>query len=194
MNEFSIVCRLLGTLFQRDPNDPILSPIIKMIGEGKLSQLWPLEQDELFNTLKNSVKDLASVEADYQSLFGSETPAVSIYAHDYEEIKEDDIRQFLIARGMPVTDNATDSFGALLLAASWLEDNSAEDEVLAQIQLFDEYLLPWAGTFLGKVEAHAITGFYRTLAGIARGALSALREELSDDEEESDDTEDTQAE
>ncbi|MBG2875651.1 molecular chaperone [Proteus alimentorum] len=192
MNEFSIVCRLLGTLFQRDPKDPILSPIIKMIGEGKLSQLWPLEQDELFNTLKNSVKDLAIVEADYQSLFGGEVPAVSVYAHDYEEIKEDDIRQFLVTRGMPVTDNATDSFGALLLAASWLEDNSAEDEVLAQIQLFDEYLLPWAGTFLGKVEAYATSGFYRTLAGIARGALSALREELSD--EESDEAEDTEAE
>lgn len=192
MNEFSIVCRLLGTLFQRDPKDPILSPIIKMIGEGKLSQLWPLEQDELFNTLKNSVKDLAIVEADYQSLFGGEVPAVSVYAHDYEEIKENDIRQFLVTRGMPVTDNATDSFGALLLAASWLEDNSAEDEVLAQIQLFDEYLLPWAGTFLGKVEAYATSGFYRTLAGIARGALSALREELSD--EESDEAEDTEAE
>lgn len=192
MNEFSIVCRLLGTLFQRDPKDPILSPIIKMIGEGKLSQLWPLEQDELFNTLKNSVKDLAIVEADYQSLFGGEVPAVSVYAHDYEETKENDIRQFLVTRGMPVTDNATDSFGALLLAASWLEDNSAEDEVLAQIQLFDEYLLPWAGTFLGKVEAYATSGFYRTLAGIARGALSALREELSD--EESDEAEDTEAE
>ncbi|NHW59574.1 molecular chaperone, partial [Escherichia coli] len=76
MNEFSIVCRLLGTLFQRAPKDPILSPIITMIGEGKLSQLWPLEQDELFNTLKSSVKDLAVVEADYQSLFGSEAPAV----------------------------------------------------------------------------------------------------------------------
>ncbi|MBG5948550.1 molecular chaperone [Proteus terrae] len=188
MNEFSIVCRLLGTLFQRDPKDPILSPIITMFGEGKLSQLWPLEQDELFNTLKSSVKDLDIVEADYQSLFGGEAPAVSVYAHDYEKIKEDDIRQFLVTRGMPVTDNATDSFGALLLAASWLEDNSAEDEVLAQIQLFDEYLLPWAGAFLGKVEAHATSGFYRTLAGITRGALSALREELSDDEE-SDETE-----
>ncbi|MBI6216338.1 molecular chaperone [Proteus vulgaris] len=183
MNEFSIVCRLLGTLFQREPNDPILAPIIKMISEGKLSQLWPLEQDELFNTLKNSVKDLAIVEADYQSLFGGEAPTVSVYAHDYEEIKEDDIRQFLVTRGMPVAESATDSFGALLLAASWLEDNSVEDEVLAQIQLFDEYLLPWAGTFLGKVEAHATSGFYRTLAGIARGALSALREELSDDED-----------
>ncbi|AYY80771.1 MULTISPECIES: TorD/DmsD family molecular chaperone [Proteus] len=183
MNEFSIVCRLLGTLFQRSPNDPILAPIIKMIAEGKLTQLWPLEQDELFNTLKNSVKDLTTVEADYQSLFGNKVPAVSIYAHDYGEIKEDDIRQFLVARGMPVSESATDSFGALLLAASWLEDNSAQDELLAQIQLFDEYLLPWAGIFLGKVEAHATSGFYRTLAGIARGALSALREELSDDAE-----------
>lgn len=188
MNEFSIVCRLLGTLFQREPNNPILVPIINMIGEGKLSQLWPLEQDELFNTLKNSVKDLTVVEADYQALFGSETPAVSVFAHDYGDIKEADIRQFLVTRGMPVTENATDSFGALLLAASWLEDNAAEDEVLAQIQLFDEYLLPWAGAFLGKVEAHAISGFYRTLANIARGAISALREELSDDEESKENT------
>ncbi|MCK9782088.1 MULTISPECIES: TorD/DmsD family molecular chaperone [Enterobacterales] len=192
MNEFSIVCRLLGTLFQREPKDPILSPIIKMIGDGKLSQLWPLEQDALFNTLKNSVNDLAIVDADYQSLFGGEAPAVSVYAHAYEAIKEGDIRQFLVSRGMPVTDNPTDSFGSLLLAASWLEDNAAEDEVLAQIQLFDEYLLPWAGTFLGKVESHATSGFYRTLAGITRGALSALREELSD--EESDKAEDTEAE
>ncbi|MEQ4922074.1 TorD/DmsD family molecular chaperone [Proteus hauseri] len=187
MNEFSIVCRLLGSLFQRDPSDPILSPIITLISEGKLSSLWPLEQDELFNSLKNSVKDLAPVTADYQSLFGSEMPAVSIYAHDYSDIKEANIRQFLVARGMPVTENATDSFGALLLAASWLEDNSAEDEVLAQTQLFDEYLLPWTGAFLGKVEAHATSGFYRTLAVITRGALSALHEELLDDN--ADDTE-----
>lgn len=182
MNEFSIVCRLLGTIFQREPADPILSPIIAMIGDGKLSALWPLEQDELFNTLKNSVKDLALVKTDYQTLFGGEAPAVSIYAHDYADIKEEDTRQFLVARGMPVTESATDSFGALLLAASWLEDNSAQDEVLAQTQLFDEYLLPWAGAFLGKVEAHATSGFYRTLAAITRGALSALHEELLDDE------------
>lgn len=60
---------------------------------------------------------------------------------------------------MPVTGSATDSFGALLLTASWLEDNAAQDEVLAQTQLFDNYLLPWAGTFLGKVEAHAKNKF-----------------------------------
>nr|CBX73346.1 unknown protein [Yersinia enterocolitica W22703] len=29
----------------------------------------------------------------------------------------------------------------------------------AQIELFDAYLLPWCGRFLGKVEAHATSGF-----------------------------------
>lgn len=183
MNEFSIVCRLLGSLFQRAPNDPILLPIMNLIREGKLSQLWPLEQDALFNSLKESTQDLPLIEADYQSLFGIQSPAVSVYAHDYGDLQETAIREFLVTRGMPVTEQATDSFGALLLAASWLEDNAAEDEVLAQTQLFDDYLLPWAGVFLGKVEAHAKTSFYRTLAMIARGALSALREELAGDEE-----------
>ena len=56
--------------------------------------------------LQATTQPVTIVEADYQSLFGGEVPAVSVYAHDYEEIKEDDIRQFLVIRGMPVTDNA----------------------------------------------------------------------------------------
>ncbi|MEK9494895.1 molecular chaperone, partial [Photorhabdus sp. P32] len=97
---------------------------------------------------------------------------------DYTGESENNIRQFLIERGMPLSDGPVDQFGSLLLGASWLEDQAAEDEVQGQIELFDEYLLPWCGQFLGKVEAHATTGFYRTLAMITREALQALREEL----------------
>ncbi|MGY4577182.1 TorA maturation chaperone TorD [Ewingella americana] len=80
----------------------------------------------------------------------------------------------------------------MLLAASWLEDQSAEDEVGAQTALFDDYLFPWCGKFLGKVEAHATSGFYRTLSEISREALQAMRDELeelaaSDIENEDDD-------
>lgn len=76
-----------------------------------------------------------------------------------------------------------------MLAASWLEDQSAEDEVQAQIALFDEYLLPWCGKFLGKVEAHATTAFYRTLAELTREALQAMWDELSEDESSAEDAE-----
>ncbi|MDM3733680.1 molecular chaperone, partial [Proteus mirabilis] len=65
---------------------------------------------------------------------------VSLYAHDDGDINEQDIRQFLVTRGSPVTGSATESFGALLLAASWLEDIAAQDDVLAQTQLFDTYV------------------------------------------------------
>lgn len=36
MNEFSIVCRVLGTLFYRQPQDPLLVPLFALIKEGKL--------------------------------------------------------------------------------------------------------------------------------------------------------------
>ncbi|MBC8953174.1 molecular chaperone [Xenorhabdus sp. PB62.4] len=177
MNEFSIVCRILGTLFNRAPQDPVLQPLIAMIAEGKLKQAWPLEQDELLERLQQH-SELAVIEADYQSLFIGESAGVPVCRSDYTNEKESEVRQFLAERGMPLSETPADQFGSLLLAASWLEDQAAEDEVQVQITLFDEYLLPWCGQFLGKVEAHATSGFYRTLAIVTREALQALREEL----------------
>ncbi|AYA42463.1 molecular chaperone [Xenorhabdus nematophila] len=177
MNEFSIVCRILGTLFNRAPQDSVLQPLIAMIAEGKLKQAWPLEQDELLDRLQQN-SELSVIETDYHALFTGESPRVAVCRSDYLDEGENDLRQFLMERGMPLSDAPADQFGALLLAASWLEDQAAEDEVQAQITLFDEFLLPWCGKFLGKVEAHATSGFYRTLAIITREALQALREEL----------------
>ncbi|WP_289992252.1 TorD/DmsD family molecular chaperone [Photorhabdus laumondii] len=177
MNEFSIVCRILGTLFNRQPQDPILKPLLTVIVEGKLKQSWPLEQDALLDRLQQNC-DLSAMQADYIALFYGDNASVPSRRSDYIGESENDIRQFLIERGMPLSDGPVDQFGSLLLGASWLEDQAAEDEVQGQIVLFDEYLLPWCGQFLGKVEAHAITSFYRTLAMITREALQALREEL----------------
>ena len=42
MNEFSLVCRLLGTLFNRAPADPVLAPVLTMIKQGQLKAHWPL--------------------------------------------------------------------------------------------------------------------------------------------------------
>lgn len=102
------------------------------------------------------------------------------------ESSEQEIRAFLTARGMPLGEAAADHFGLLLLAASWLEDQSAEDEIEAQETLFGEFLIPWYETFLGKVEAHAATPFWRTLAQITREAIQAMWEELQEEEEEGD--------
>ncbi|EGT5206305.1 molecular chaperone [Cronobacter sakazakii] len=186
MNEFSIICRLLGSLWYRAPQDPVVAPIYGLIREGKLAQNWPLEQDELLARLqKNAQPD--AVEADYQALFGQDDARVSPLRSAWvAESSEQEIRAFLTARGMPLGEAAADHFGLLLLAASWLEDQSAEDEIEAQETLFGEFLIPWYETFLGKVEAHAATSFWRTLAQITREAIQAMWEELQEEEEEGD--------
>ncbi|EPT6909447.1 TorD/DmsD family molecular chaperone [Cronobacter sakazakii] len=186
MNEFSIICRLLGSLWYRAPQDPVVAPIYGLIREGKLAQNWPLEQDELLARLqKNAQPD--AVEADYQALFGQYDARVSPLRSAWvAESSEQEIRAFLTARGMPLGEAAADHFGLLLLAASWLEDQSAEDEIEAQETLFSEFLIPWYETFLGKVEAHAATSFWRTLAQITREAIQAMWEELQEEEEEGD--------
>ncbi|MEE3661315.1 molecular chaperone [Brenneria sp. g21c3] len=180
MNEFSIVCRILGTLFYRQPQDPVVTPLLSLIQTGKLQPHWPLEQDALLARLQKG-SDIPAIAEDYQRLFVGEACAVSPWRSAYDTADNAaDVRTFLQQRGMPLNEGAVDHFGGLLLAASWLEDQSQEDESAAQIELFDEYLLPWSDRFLGKVESHAETAFYRTLAIICREALDAMREELDE--------------
>ncbi len=106
MNEFSIICRLLGSLWYRAPQDPIVAPIYGLIREGKLAQNWPLEQDELLAGLqKNAQPD--AVEADYQALFGQDDARVSPLRSAWvAESSEQEIRAFLTARGMPLGEAA----------------------------------------------------------------------------------------
>lgn len=184
MNEFSIVCRVLGTLFYRQPQDPLLVPLFSLIQEGKLQQHWPLEQDELLQRLQQGCEPHL-LAADFNALFvGSECSVSPLRSSYVEGATESEVRSFLQQRGMPLGEAPADHFGSLLLAASWLEDQSQEDEAQAQITLFDDYLLPWCGRLLGKVEAHATSGFYRTLAAITRDALQAMRDELAEYEEQ----------
>ncbi|MGK9171619.1 molecular chaperone [Yokenella regensburgei] len=184
MNEFSILCRVLGSLFYRQPQDPLLVPLYTLIRDGKLAENWPLEQDELLTRLQKNC-DAQSLAADYNALFVGDECRVSPYRSAWVEGgTEAEVHAFLASRGMPLTQTPADHFGTLLLAASWLEDQSADDESEALETLFADYLLPWCGTFLGKVEAHATTPFWRTLALLTREALSAMWDELQEAEEE----------
>lgn len=184
MNEFSILCRVLGSLYYRQPEDPVLAPLYTLIREGKLAANWPLEQDELLARLQKSVDDPA-LASDYHSLFIGNECSVAPYRSAWQEgASEAEVRAFLSARGMPLTDAPADHFGTLLLAASWLEDNAAADESEALETLFADYLLPWCGTFLGKVEAHAVTPFWRTMASLTRDAIAAMWDELEEESAE----------
>jgi len=102
MNEFSIICRLLGSLYYRHPSDAVMAPIFALISEGKLARNWPLEQDELLARLQKSV-DLPGLTADYEALFMGEACRVPPYrSHWQEEGSEADVRAFLQARGMKI--------------------------------------------------------------------------------------------
>lgn len=84
MNEFSILCRVLGSLYYRQPQDPLLVPLFTLIREGKLAANWPLEQDELLARLQKSC-DMAQVSADYNALFVGDECAVSPYRSTWVE-------------------------------------------------------------------------------------------------------------
>ena len=71
MNEFSILCRVLGSLYYRQPQDPLLVPLFTLIREGKLAASWPLEQDELLARLQKSC-EVQSLATDYNALFVGE--------------------------------------------------------------------------------------------------------------------------
>lgn len=184
MNEFSLICRILGSFFYRTPEDPVLEPLWQSLNQGQLGENWPLAQEELINQLQRGYS-MPSLTADYQALFVGEQPKVSPFSHHWPQgTQPEEISAFLTSRGMPQAQLPANHFGLLLLAASWLEDHRAEDENQAQLTLFYEYLLPWCGPFLGKVEAYAETGFYRALATVTRGAVQAMAEELFENEDQ----------
>lgn len=84
----------------------------------------------------------------------------------------------------PDREGPADHLGSLLLAASWLEDHAAEDQSETLELLFADYILPWCGTMLGKVEAHAHTPFWRTMAPLTRDAIAAMWDELQEEDEQ----------
>lgn len=99
MNEFSILCRVLGSLYYRQPQDPLLVPLFTLIREGKLAANWPLEQDELLTRLQKSC-DMAQVSADYNALFIGDECAVPPYRSAWvEDATEAEVRAFLSNEG-----------------------------------------------------------------------------------------------
>ncbi|WP_058913936.1 TorD/DmsD family molecular chaperone [Entomohabitans teleogrylli] len=184
MNEFSMICRVLGSLYYRQPQDPLLEPLLTLIRDGKLAANWPLAQEELLGRLQQQY-DLSAMTANYNALFVGDDCSVPPYRSAWlDGANEAEVRQFLSVRGMPLSTSPADHFGTLLLAASWLEDNAGEGESEALETLFAAYILPWSGTFLGKLEAHAATPFWRTLAQLTREALDAMWEELQEVDED----------
>ena len=117
--------------------------------------------DDLLERLQKSC-DMQQIATDYNALFVGDECRVSPYRSAWQDgATEAEVRAFLSTRGMPLSDTPADHIGTLLLAASWIEDNAGDDENEAIETLFETYLLPWVGTFLGKVEAHAASPFWK---------------------------------
>lgn len=178
INDFSLLCRLFGNLFYRQPTDPILAGTFAWLKQGHLTQHWALSTDsqsEQALALIEKGANPTELEADYQALFG-EKGAIATTISAYELSVEDFIA-FRQQRAMPDLANA-DHVALLLLTASWLEDNVESTE--AQKNLFEHFILPCLARFLGKVEAFDL-GFYRALAQLTRDALGAMADELEEE-------------
>ncbi|MEZ7766216.1 molecular chaperone [Haemophilus parahaemolyticus] len=179
INDFSLLCRLFGNLFYRQPNDPILAGTFAWLAQGGLRQQWALDidsQSELSLTLLEKQANPTELAPSYQALFaenGAIPTAISAY-----KVSVEDFIVFRNERGMPTLEQA-DHVALLLLTASWIEDHL--DSTQAQQMLFEKYLLPCMNKFLGLVETQD-NGFYKALAQLTRDALSAMADELDDED------------
>ena len=179
INDFSLLCRLFGNLFYRRPNNPILAGTFAWLAQGGLRQQWALDidsQSELSLTLLETQANPTELAPSYQALFaenGAIPTAISAY-----KVSVEDFIVFRNERGMPTLEQA-DHVALLLLTASWIEDHL--DSTQAQQMLFEKYLLPCMNKFLGLVETKD-DGFYKSLAQLTRDALSAMADELDDED------------
>lgn len=118
MNEFSILCRVLGSLYYRQPQDPLLVPLFTLIREGKLAASWPLEQDELLARLQKSC-EMQSWRRTIMRC-SSVKPAASrrTVARGWRVPRKREVWAFLSEHGIPTGEGPADHLGSLLLAAS----------------------------------------------------------------------------
>ena len=73
LNNFSLISRLFGNLFYRQPTDPILSGVFAWLNQGNLSQVWALNEDNDSQKALDSLQmaiDLTLLDKEYQKLFG----------------------------------------------------------------------------------------------------------------------------
>ncbi len=177
INDFSLLCRLFGNLFYRKPTDDILEGVFSWLKAGNLRSNWALMTDAQSENALNIVEEKA-VSADlavsFETLFaknGNVDTAMSSYG-----VNIDEFIIFQKQAGISFS-QGNDHIALLLLTASWIEDNLEDIEV--QKELFQKFLLPSIGKFLGKVEAFD-QGFYKALAQLTRDALSAMADELEE--------------
>lgn len=178
INDFSLLCRLFGNLFYRKPSDPILAAAFAWLKQGGLRQQWALSTDTQSEQALNIIEtkaDPEALDAVYHALFGENRP-ISLRLSAYG-FNPDAFQEFRTQRGMPALADI-DHIALLLLSASWIEDNL--DSTAAQQDLFEHFLLPAVGKFLGKIEAFD-NGFYKALAQLCRDALSAMADELEEE-------------
>lgn len=176
INNFSLLCRLFGNLFLRQPQDPVLAPALQWVKQGGVRSVWALVLDPQSETAMGNLQEgwtLEQLAADYQHLQQSVAFDLSAY-----HLSVADFEQFRAERAMPTLENA-DQVALLLLTASWIEDQI--DSVVAQQAFFQTFLLPCMGRFLGQIEAHAGTAFYRSIAQLCRDLLAAMADELEEE-------------
>ena len=179
ITNFSLTSRLFGNLFHRMPTDPVLENVFNWLQQKGLQQVWVLHTD---NESERAIADvqmlikLAVLEEEYLALFSIDGGKVPMGMAAYD-LDEQAFLAFRQERGMPDLTGPVD-FGLVLLTASWIEDNL--NSTAAQAELFEQYLLPYAGKFLSKVESAATLPFYRSLALLTREILAATADELDE--------------
>lgn len=97
LNYFSLISRLFGNLFYRQPTDNILSGIFIGLQQNKLSEVWPLNEDieskKALVALQMPI-DLDILAQEYQKLFGEKgMVATQISAYDISVDAFNDFRQ-----------------------------------------------------------------------------------------------------
>ncbi|MFC0323594.1 molecular chaperone [Gallibacterium melopsittaci] len=176
INNFSLICRLFGNIFYRQPQDSVLTPALQWIKQDGVRSVWALVLDQQSEVAMKNLATNWTIEQladDYQHLQASVDFHLSGYGIGLE-----DFIQFRQERAMPAIENA-DHVALLLLTASWIEDQTGS--TVAQKMLFQDFLLPCMGRFLGQIEAHAKTAFYRSVAQLCRDLLAGMADELEEE-------------
>lgn len=183
---------LLGTLFLERPALPHCKEIIRGLAAMKLAEEWPWGTAEDLHAVSEELArtgraDIHETDRAYHRLFVgprklAAPPWGSVYLDSEAVVFGDSclaISRWMRAQGIELHEAESrepiDHIGRMLALLSWLASNRPE----LVGEFLDQHLLPWAPTYLEKLNSAAEGSFYQALAHLTAITLASIENELA---------------
>lgn len=187
--DFSLCAQTLGALFSYNPSDARVNKLIHLFSSSEWQSEWPFNNiydcQRIDKRFQDSLNEQETLQEAYQRLFiGPDALPVPPWGSVYLDKENNvfgistlELRAWLRNNQINIELNQNepeDHIGLLLLLTAWVVEN--KPELLRG--LLEMHLLPWAYSYLEKMQLQSGHAFYEATALLANETLKYIQQAI----------------